>query len=931
MKKTLFIVFVFLFIVLTKTSFAAILPNSSLNLEKTLYDPGEIINATVDFGIIDESADSKVVIDINGKQITLSLTEFLEKAGLIKNLDYDCTHNCKSTYGTNGMGRSEVILDEGENLIGFNISSGAGAFSINTLQFNVSPITGETFKKSCGSSVLKIDILDDGVDWQHMDASGFYSNCNELSYNKECYIPKESSLINFSLTSSHYCEKMFLNETSKVKLAAYVEKHPTAAWEGKIKMFIIDPDTKEPSEDCGLIQSIGDLYECVLDYNVKESKNYYICIYDSAYEINGETYYIRGEKDMPRCGYVNPPSEATVDFPLHAQIAEISEYPAFVFDNLEYESKTNKNLEDDINSYLYSYYSRACDKGCTVPISITAKEKTRLSKAKIGYSLNDLTYSPSPYSFYNITKIAPLITMTRKNISLDFLDLMVTNTGSYNVIFSIGKSQLAAVHINVSSIPKIYSIVPMEPPLGVETVFIATVVSPAGYNITSYEWDFGDGTYETTTEKFAKHTYSIQAPYNLTLTVKDEKGTKTSRIFTIVPGTPEKILNSTIVQKRSALNSFTKILDTLPTWYIPMIDKGYGITEIKAKLTQAEKDFDKALETGIAENFLSIKNILDSLVIPSSIEDTQILEETEVLPVINEISPKDVKNIGGGVYNESFAKETKEAISSWQSENLNLRINGLIKAITLENAQTQELLTLFKVKIIPVQSLGTAYFILLLPPGIRYEDVYFDKNYGQKRVDNAIGLQLSLAEAQTISFAMPGAQDLVQTMFVSPSLNSLTIIPKMVSCGNSICEKQYGEDYKTCREDCPPTARTVKLILLVILIGAIGIFLIWRFYVAIYDRFEQKRIFTTRKNYISVLIFIADTFNKGLNEEQVRDKLKKSGWNEEQVDYAVKRSKKAEKKAQKRIQQMKNQGEEVVQSVKEEQKTQIESFNKPKI
>jgi len=928
MKKAIFIIFVFLFIFLTKTSFAALLPNSSLNLEKTLYDIGERVNVTVDFGLIDESADSKVVMDVNGRQITMGLMEFFEKAGITK---YSCTHDCRSDYEAKGAGRPEIVLNEGENLIGFNLSSGAGLFSLNSLQFNVSPAVGEVFKKSCGSSALKIDILDDGVDWQHMVASGFSTSCNELSYNKECYIPKESSLINFSLTSSHYCEKIFLNETPKVKLAASVKKYPTVIWDSKIKMFIIDPDTKIYSEPCDLIEVGEEFYECILDYDVKKAKDYYICIYDDRYDEHGETYYIRGEKEMPKCGYVNPPSEASVDFPLHAQIAEIEEFPAFVFNDIEYKEKADKDLGSEINNYLSKYYSRMCEKGCTVPINLITKEKTKLSNAKIGYSLGDLAYSPSSYNFYNITKIAPLISTGKKTLNLGFFDLMITNIGSYKITFSIGKNQVGIAYFNVSSVPKIYSVVPLEPPLGMETLFVTNAASPSGYNLTNYEWDFGDGSYETTSTNSIKHTYFIQASYNLTLIVRDEKGTKASRTFTIVPGTPEKILNSTITQKRDTLNKFTKILDTLPAWYVPLIDRGYGITEIKAKLAQAERDFNKVLETGIAEDFLSIKNSLDSLVIPVAIEDTQILEEAEVLPVINEINLRYVKNIGGGTYNESSVKETREAISAWQSENLNLRINGLIKAITLEDTQIRELLTLFKVNVIPVQPLGAAYFIVILPPGIRYEDVYFDKNYGQKKIDGAVGLQLNLEDAQTISFAMPGAQDLVQTMFVSPSLDSLTVIPKMVSCGNNICEKQYGEDYKTCREDCEPTARTIKSILIVIFLGAVGIFLIWRFYVAIYDRLEQKRIFTTRKNYISVLIFIADAFNKGLNEEQVRDRLKKSGWNEEQIDYAVKRSKKAEKKTQKRIQQMKEQEKVSVKHVKDRQKIQNESFNKPKI
>ena len=57
---------------------------------------------------------------------------------------------------------------------------------------------------------------------------------------------------------------------------------------------------------------------------------------------------------------------------------------------------------------------------------------------------------------------------------------------------------------------------------------------PDGY-ITNYEWDFGDGNITNTTHEIVKHSYSKAGIYEVTLTVKDDKGAKnsTTKIITV--------------------------------------------------------------------------------------------------------------------------------------------------------------------------------------------------------------------------------------------------------------------------------------------------------------------------------------------------------------------------------------------------------------
>jgi YVTN family beta-propeller protein len=69
-------------------------------------------------------------------------------------------------------------------------------------------------------------------------------------------------------------------------------------------------------------------------------------------------------------------------------------------------------------------------------------------------------------------------------------------------------------------------------PAGQATAFNASASTVKYGTIASYQWDFGDGTTQTTTTLAASHTYTAPGHYTATLTETSSGGTSITRVFT---------------------------------------------------------------------------------------------------------------------------------------------------------------------------------------------------------------------------------------------------------------------------------------------------------------------------------------------------------------------------------------------------------------
>ena len=178
----------------------------------------------------------------------------------------------------------------------------------------------------------------------------------------------------------------------------------------------------------------------------------------------------------------------------------------------------------------------------------------------------DLPYEISDYMEVNLS-ITNLLNIT--NVTFD-LELISNETFEYNVTANIENVSLVTVEFGPADVPEgeyigilsfdrgdekliidsrnmrkteneppiaNFTCTPLNPTVNQAITFDATTSYDPDGNITSYDWNFGDGNTTNTTEKTIAHSYASAGDYNVILTVTDDDGAmnSTSKTITINP------------------------------------------------------------------------------------------------------------------------------------------------------------------------------------------------------------------------------------------------------------------------------------------------------------------------------------------------------------------------------------------------------------
>ncbi|MEK6848883.1 MAG: hypothetical protein AABX65_04600, partial [Nanoarchaeota archaeon] len=165
---------------------------------------------------------------------------------------------------------------------------------------------------------------------------------------------------------------------------------------------------------------------------------------------------------------------------------------------------------------------------------------------------------------------------------------------------------------------------------------------------------------------------------------------------------------------------------------------------------------------------------------------------------------------------------------------------------------------------------------------INSKNVKFDSDYKQREKDETT-INLDSIKSREIKFAIGGIKAENLEFYASPVFSLLEFEPTASCDNNGKCGE--GENRENCRNDCKPWGIAIILILGVVALGfAAYLFLQWWYKV----RYE-KHLFVNRNDVYNILNFISNAKSQGMQENEIKAKLRQTGWNSEQISYVQKK------------------------------------------
>jgi len=848
-KRYLLNCFVFVFLI----SFAcAVISVENVSLDK-VYSSGENVAGEINITITEELLGQNITSNF-GHSIPLKL--FLDKNKVETGMSYTCSpFDCAGGYSSFGLGETEKMIDitedESKNF-GF-VLTGSNINVLN-LSFKISSDFGKQEEIP-----LEMRFFERGL-WKFTESSDDYTRSESFGcYNISAYnasAPDSS----FYIGTTPYCEKIIIPQAGSLKIGAYI-----LGTDNKQLTMVVYNDILTEIAQCPFFPPpIDD--SCIVEGDFEQG-TYYICVKADS----GTGYKIKAENSGENCGWFGLPSseDSAADYAIFAKTAKYSEAQ-----NLTIDTDEVTGLVSDANSFIFSKFNRECSGGCVLPVSVSGVSQSLL------ISDVDLKYSTSSGQLnddkvYDVNLISDVKFDFLGILKLDLLEFNVSGKGNKSFELFIGDEKIIDERINVLEGPIINMIYPLSLAAGVPTLFTADIES--GRNIRSYKWNFGDGKTETTTTNFVTHVYEQIKEYNLTLEVTDVTGASVSKRFMINAGSPKDFVDNALDEKRQSLNNVIREINLFPAWYQNALEELININFYQSELSRLERKRENTA-SGDEEGFLEIALDLVNLGVPHSVSVTE-TSSSPLVSDLNEIDPAPIQLISGG--SEEDLNVWRNPILQWQNQNIESNVETQKVSVVRDSGVKEDVLRLYKIYL-KVTADYESYFIIQK----QREDLFFrqeDSSIRREGDSTAIILD-SLAE-KTFEFYIKEIEEPI--FYVSPKFNLLPLPAKVGVCNyNNKCEKELGENYKNCRADCKPWTRTFFYILFILFLGLVLYTALQMWYKTRYETF----LFRDRRYLFSLVMFINNANARGVSDATIKKELKKQGWNGEQIDYAIKKS-----------------------------------------
>ena len=847
MVKRITKVFAFLFLTTILISLASAnfeLGDENYSIQK-YYAPGEKIAGWINLSF-DEQDSGSIFETSSGNTISL--------IDLIKNnsdYEYECDpSSCSIDYELKDKATTKSFyLETGESVIvGLNIK-GKSFSDITSFSMKFASNNIETEELP-----LSIDILNDGEDeWQAHNPSVNFS-----SEDSGCF-STTGTLSSAKIAQTYYCEKIELPKTPEIEIGAYV-KYLEGNKDVNFDMRIQNAESGEYKTCTANATGTGRI-SCIPDFRIKENGDYYVCI-KTQHSVDVNTYQLDYEQNNP-CGFVGDyEDEYDFDFEIFARSKGYASSINFVLDDNELKniSSSVTDIESYLENYITDVYNDDCTDGCIIPIKIySGTEQTLIiSDISIGYVAG---ISTETKNIYNVEEISPKITSDFQKIYLNKSGFLAPEDyGNETFRIDLDGERVLSYQIVVGGVPELRYLTPIKTAVNYPTKF--RIIVNSSLDITKYTWNFGDNSSEITTEFEATHTYNKTGDYTVTVNVENEVGRNSSKSFKITIGSALIIIPTLIKESFEKISTIEGELKNYSTFEQRSIKNLLDIEEIKSNVTDLNESFEDA---DSEEEYNSILKGLLDLDIPDHVLKVAYSANSMIfVPEQDNIDLGSLTKITEENYDSTNVEEYQKAILAWNVDNTEINLD-YDEISFIYGTVEGKVIKFFNFEITN-NGADDAYIILK-----DMSDLLLKENNSQGGKGYNYWEILG-ASSKNIDFSMTDENINFKNlpMFVSPQIVDLTL-------GEwSIFEE---------------TGKLKKWVFFTLI--AIGILFLamiaWIVLQIWYKREYETYLFKDRNNLYNIINYIANAKKSGLKDPEIAEKLKKAGWNSEQIRYAIRK------------------------------------------
>jgi len=808
------------------------------------YSSGDVLSGWINISLENEPVTSK----IESFGSSMNILDFLDA----NYADYTCNPtNCQKAYSA---------INE-RTSASFSLSSGnsktlalkfTGDFSlVEDISFNLQTNAAE----SC-SSPLKIDFLNDGkIDWQYSEVGSDFCQANYGCFNFSANTQE------FITTTQPYCEKIILSPVSRFRLGAYVKK---TSGTSALTLSMYDSE-KDLLSTCSITaaeidSSFKEVY-CDVNVSLSNEQEGYVCIGATS----GSGYTIQGETSGTNCGYYSIYSTTNnADYRIFAKSAKYKAGSAI--------SITNQTLGPiflGIENYIADEYSNDCSSGCVIPLKVSSFAQQGVTFSNLGFKIissGGLTVSDK---FYDVSTESAKITMPFNVLYIDKANLIVpSDVNKTEATIYLDNQEILSEDITIKRLSTIDSVYPSKIPVNFQTNFVARITKAPGDTIKSYEWDFGSGI-KTTSSNTISYAYSEKGNHTLKLTIKTAFGEKT-KTFNIVVASAKDAINYSIFDKEQKLDEFNENLELHPLKN--SISKNLNFEEIDSKLEELKLKYSIA---NTESEYTSIMAELSLLKIPTSIRESLSITG-ELVPDFDSLNVAEIQEASINATNiEGYSPDY---LKSWYFSNIEATLIEKKYSISYDDDTDEIAASFFNLGIVLKNNIPAHVLIKEIPDNIEFSESYNQEQKGSNTIMN-------IDSDKQLEFTISGNFN-DKNIFIFPELSNLVL--EVSPCNfNDKCEAEIGETQQNCRQDCHSNLLQFFFVILILSAAFIGYLLLQQWYRIKYETF----LFKDRNYLFNLLNFIHNAQKQKLTDLQIKNKLKKEGWTNEQLVYAMKKYK----------------------------------------